>query len=96
MYRRSSIPGSGSAPSDGCPYRRPFSESFADCPAYEPELFTPSNLQDVPLGPTWTCRNLAVGQHKQQPGRLYAQCLVGDAETRRAAFFRKLRGPRVA
>ena len=81
---------------DGCPYRRPFAEYFVDCPAYEPELFTPTSLRQLPMAPIWTCSHMAVGEDNGQRGHLFARCLIGDAAARREALFRKLRGPRAA
>jgi hypothetical protein len=81
---------------DECPYRRPFFEYFAACPAYEPELFTPRNMRGAPLAPIWTCSHMAVGEDPEQRGHLYARCLIGDAAARREALFRRLRGPRAA
>ena len=84
------------ASTDVCSYRRPFAEVFADCPAYEPEEFVPTNLRGVPLGPIWTCSHLTVGEDREQKGHLYPKCLIGDAAARRAALFRRLGGPRAA
>ena len=83
-------------PSDACPYRRPFAERFADCPAYEPGIFIATTMRDAPLAPVWACRQMTVGKDKEQPGRLYAKCLIGDAQGRRDAFFARLRGPQQA
>jgi hypothetical protein len=84
------------APIDSCPYRRPFAEIFADCPGYEPEIFASTNMRGLPLAPVWTCQNLSVGEVDGQKGHLYPRCVIGDAVARRAALFRKLRGPRAA
>jgi hypothetical protein len=84
------------APIDGCPYRRPFSEFFADCPGYEPEIYVPINMRGTELAPIWTCQNLTVGELDGQKGHLYPRCAIGDALARRAALFRKLRGPQAA
>src|SRR5438093_12984308 len=84
------------ARSDSCPYRRPFAEYFADCPGYEPELFTPTTMRGASLAPIWTCGHLTAGQVNEQPGHWYARCLLGDAIGRRDALFRKLRGSRAA
>jgi hypothetical protein len=81
---------------NSCPYRRPFGEFFVDCPAYEPELYLPTSMRNVPLAPIWTCHHMTVGEDNEQPGHMYARCLVGDAIARREALFRKLRGPRAA
>jgi hypothetical protein len=83
-------------PADSCPYRRPFGEFFADCPAYEPELYYPTSMRDAPMAPIWTCQHMTVGEDSELPGHRYARCLVGDAAARREALFRKLRGPRAA
>ena len=84
------------ARTDSCPHRRPFGELFADCPAYEPELYLPTSMRGVPMAPTWTCQHMTVGEDSEQHGRMYARCLVGDAAARREALFRRLRGPRAA
>ncbi|TMD67558.1 MAG: hypothetical protein E6I84_03400 [Chloroflexi bacterium] len=81
---------------DSCPYRRPFSDDFADCPGYEPELYLPTSLRQAPLPPVWTCCHLTIGAIKGELGHLYARCLIGDAAARREALLRKLRGPRAA
>ena len=81
---------------DSCPYRRPFAEYFADCPGYEPELFTPTSMRGAPLGPIWTCGHLSPGEVAEQHGHWYARCLIGDAMARREALFRKLRGSQAA
>ena len=81
---------------DSCPYPRPFSDDFADCPDYEPELYLPTSLRQAPLPPVWTCCHLTIGAIKGELGHLYARCLIGDAAARREALLRKLRGPRAA
>src|SRR5437868_865276 len=82
MERSTQVQGLNMVPSDGCPYRRPFAEYFADCPAYEPELYTPTSMRDVPMAPVWTCGNMTVGEHEER-GHLYARCLIGDIASRR-------------
>ena len=37
------------APSDGCPYHRPFDEYFLECPNYQREPFAAQNLRGAPL-----------------------------------------------
>ena len=81
---------------DGCPYRRPFSEYFADCPAYEPEVFAPTNTRDVPMTPVWSCIHLTVGDDEAQRGHFFAKCMVGDAAARRALLFRRIGWKRIA
>jgi len=83
-------------PSDGCPYRRPFAEYFADCPAFEPEVFTGTTLRGLPLTPIWSCVHMTVGEDPDQKGHRYARCVIGDAAARRAALFSRLLGPQVA
>ena len=81
------------ANADSCPYRRPFPELFADCPAYEPKLYLPTSMRNEPMAPIWTCGHLTVGKDDDRHGHMYARCLVGDTAARREALFRKLRGP---
>jgi hypothetical protein len=83
-------------PLDACPYSRPFTEDFVGCPAFEPEIFVPTNCRNAPLTPVWTCTQLTVGDDKEQRGHFYARCLIGNAAQRRRALFARLRGPRAA
>src|SRR5205823_898541 len=51
------------APSDGCPYHRPFDEYFLECPNYQREPFAAQNLRGAPLATVWTCRHLTIGEY---------------------------------
>ena len=84
------------APSDGCPYHRPFDEYFLECPNYQREPFAAQNLRGAPLATVWTCRHLTIGEYDGTRGHLYARCLLGDLAARRQAVLEKLRGHRAA
>jgi hypothetical protein len=73
----------GSLPIDACPFKRPFPESFSECPPYEAQAFEALTLDNVPLTPVWTCRHLAIGisdaggtEHR------YGRCVLGSATAR--------------
>ena len=69
-------------PPDQCPYPKPFSPEFRDCPAFQPRQFIPLDTLYKPLEPVLTCRHLQTRSLPQRY-RWYAACALGDAESRR-------------
>ena len=70
------------AKGDRCPYPRPFSADFADCPSFEPMSFDATDSQDKPLGTWSTCRHLTTGSDVDNRGRFYPRCALGSPEQR--------------
>src|SRR5256714_3877056 len=70
-------------PDDECPYPKPFSEYFDDCPAFQPRQFIPLDTMYQPLEPVLTCRHLQTQALALHRHRWYASCALGDAESRR-------------
>ena len=68
-------------PADQCPYRKPFSAGFAECPAFTPAEFTALDLQHRPLPPVLSCSHLVVGSGPR-PGGHYPRCRIGDTTAR--------------
>jgi hypothetical protein len=69
-------------PADACPYARPFSARFRDCPAYQPAYFIALNTAYESMPPVWTCANLRVGAMPGRRGRFYGACRIGDEKAR--------------
>ena len=69
-------------PADECPFPKPFSSDFADCPAFQSRQFIPLDTRYQPLDPVITCRHLETRALPQRH-RWYAACALGDAEARR-------------
>src|SRR5256714_14743446 len=84
------------APSDGCPYHRPFDEYFLECPNYQREPFAAQNLRGAPLATVWTCRHLTIGEADGTRGPPYASGRPADLPAPRQAPLANLRGPRPA
>jgi len=74
--------GSRHEEADRCPYRRPFSQDFDDCPAYAPATFTTVDSAGLPRGTWLTCAHLLSGSHPRESGRFYPRCALGTAEDR--------------
>lgn len=69
---------------DVCPYARPFTDDFKECPAYQRIEFLAVDSQYRPLGRHNTCRHFVV---HSLPGRqvgYYGACELGDAQDRKA------------
>src|ERR1700716_416002 len=80
-------------PDDECPYPKPFSENFDDCPAYQVRQFIPLDTMYQPLEPVLTCRHLETRAMTQRH-RWYAACALGDAEARHR-WVREVGAPRL-
>jgi len=70
-------------PADRCPYRRPFSDDFRGCAAYQPNQFVGLDTGYRPLSVVWTCAHLESAPTAQR-SRYYAKCRIGDAVARGA------------
>jgi hypothetical protein len=68
-------------PDDECPYPKPFSEDFDDCPAYQARQFIPLDTLYQPLEPVLTCRHLETRPMGQRH-RWYEACALGDSDAR--------------
>ena len=68
-------------PDDECPYPKPFSEYFDDCPAYQSRQFIPLDTLYQPLEPVLTCRHLETRSMTQRH-RWYGACALGDSDAR--------------
>jgi hypothetical protein len=70
-------------PADECPYPKPFTPGFAECPAYQAIQMITMDLSDRPLGPVLTCGHLVSRLMPNTDYRWYGACGIGDAEARR-------------
>ena len=70
-----------SRPDDECPYPKPFSEYFDDCPAFQARQFIPLDTLYQPLEPVLTCRHLETRSMTQRH-RWYGACALGDSNAR--------------
>jgi hypothetical protein len=68
-------------PDDECPYPKPFSEYFDDCPAYQARQFIPLDTLYQPLEPVLTCRHLETRSMTQRH-RWYGACALGNSDAR--------------
>ena len=68
-------------PPDACPYPKPFSPEFRDCPAFQPRQFIPLDTLHQPLQPVVTCRHLETRSVRER-NRWYGACRLGLAEAR--------------
>src|SRR6266568_763971 len=68
-------------PDDHCPYPKPFSEYFDDCPAFQARQFIPLDTLYQPLEPVLTCRHLETRPMTQRH-RWYGACALGTSEAR--------------
>jgi hypothetical protein len=69
-------------PDDECPYPKPFSDGFDDCPAFQARQFIPLDTLYQPLEPVLTCRHLETRSMTQRH-RWYGACALGNADARR-------------
>jgi ABC-type transporter Mla MlaB component len=67
---------------DRCVYPRPFTEDFADCPAFQATSFIAADSRNKPLGTWRTCRHLSTGNDQDNRGRFYPRCALGNTEQR--------------
>src|SRR5439155_16841856 len=68
-------------PDDECPYPKPFSEYFDDCPAFQARQFIPLDTLYQPLEPVLTCRHLETRSMTQRH-RWYGAGSSGDSNAR--------------
>jgi hypothetical protein len=68
-------------PDDHCPYPKPFSVDFDECPAYQARQFIPLDTLYQPLEPVLTCRHLETRPMPQR-FRWYAACALGNSDAR--------------
>ena len=68
-------------PDDQCPYPKPFSEYFDDCPAFQARQFIPLDTLYQPLEPVLTCRHLETRPMTQRH-RWYGACALGTSDAR--------------
>jgi hypothetical protein len=68
-------------PEDECPYPKPFSENFDDCPAFQARQFIPLDTLYQPLEPVLTCRHLETRPMTVRH-RWYGACALGNSEAR--------------
>ena len=68
-------------PDDECPYPKPFSQDFDECPAYQARQFIPLDTLYQPLEPVLTCRHLETRSMTQRH-RWYGACALGDPDAR--------------
>ena len=71
-----------SRPEDECPYPKPFSDHFDNCPAFQARQFIPLDTLYQPLQPVLTCRHLETRSMTQRH-RWYGACALGNADGRR-------------
>lgn len=69
-------------PSDACPYRKPFSAEFNDCPTYQTRHAIVVDSNDRPLRTIWSCRHMETKQIPGETGHYYGACQLGDAKGR--------------
>src|SRR5579864_3375909 len=67
---------------DRCPYRKPFADDFADCPAYRAMRVADLDLKNRLNGGLWTCSNLESRLNPQTEDRWYSACGLGRAPDR--------------
>src|ERR1700681_4573037 len=68
-------------PDDECPYPKPFSQNFDDCPAYQARQFIPLDTLYQPLEPVLICRHLETRSMTERH-RWYGACALGDPGAR--------------
>jgi hypothetical protein len=68
-------------PDDECPYPKPFSEYFDDCPGFQPRQFIPLDTLYQPLEPVLTCRYLETRSMTERH-RWYGACALGNSDAR--------------
>jgi anti-anti-sigma factor len=67
---------------DRCPYPRPFPREFSGCPSYQAVTFAAADSSNRPLGTYLTCRHLASGRNRDEPGGFYPRCSLGSGADR--------------
>ena len=69
-------------PSDACPYPKPFTADFNECPTYQTRHAMVVDSNDRPLRTIWSCRHLETKQIPGESGHYYGACQLGDAKGR--------------
>jgi hypothetical protein len=69
---------------NACPFPKPFSPGFDECPAFTPVEFVPQDLRGRPLRGVLSCAHLVAARREGQVGTLFAACRLGNAEDRQA------------
>jgi hypothetical protein len=69
-------------PSDACPYPKPFTAEFNDCPTYQTRHAIVVDSSDRPLRTIWSCRHMETKKVPGEPGHYYGACQLGDAKGR--------------
>jgi hypothetical protein len=69
-------------PSDACPYPKPFTAEFNDCPTYQTRHAIVVDSNDRPLRTIWSCRHMETKQIPGESGHYYGACQLGDARGR--------------
>jgi len=69
-------------PSDACPYPKPFTADFNDCPTYQTRHAIVVDSNDRPLRTIWSCRHMETKQIPGESGHYYGACQLGDAKAR--------------
>ena len=69
-------------PSDACPYPKPFTADFNDCPTYQTRHAIVVDSNDRPLRTIWSCRHMETKQIPGASGHYYGACQLGDAKGR--------------
>ena len=69
-------------PSDACPYPKPFTADFNECPTYQTRHAIVVDSNDRPLRTIWSCRHMETKQVPGEPGHYYGACQLGDARGR--------------
>src|SRR4029077_15618538 len=55
-------------PADACPYPKPFTADFNDCPTYQTRHAIVVDSNDRPLHTIWSCRHMETKQVPGEPG----------------------------
>jgi hypothetical protein len=76
-------PSGSTRPADECPFQRPFPEGFNQCAIFQPQPFSPIDMNDRPLAPMLTCSHLATRSLANGKVGWYAACKIGDEAARR-------------
>jgi len=69
-------------PSDACPYPKPFTAEFNDCPTYQTRHAIVVDSNNRPLRTIWSCRHMETKQIPGKSGHYYGACQLGDARGR--------------
>ena len=69
-------------PGDACPYPKPFTAEFNDCPTYQTRHAIVVDSNDRPLRTIWSCRHMETKQIPGENGHYYGACQLGDAKGR--------------